>query len=251
MYPADCICFCSDWFASTTRDDKLYFIEAYFEDIEARLNRLYTIVEQGLLEEALILACCYLNGFTLDRFGLPKGGDDTKLFTQFLRQYDGESKVFDKVCLIEITHRSENDPFAPKALNQHNVVVAAILGKYGPGASVDNDPSEADLLQLLSGIPKLDGENLRLNLWRYTYSAVLYRRWRNTGVHEGRIGNRTDVASGKKIYPAGENGEGVYYDSFDRLTFSSTFVMATLQNAFTSLKEECVRDAVFPQEITR
>lgn len=232
----------------TDRDAKLEFIDAYFGDIDARLHRLDTIAAQELLEEAIILACCYLNGLARDRFALPGSRDDTKIFTDFVRRYGGHPEIFGKISRREITHRSANDPFPPKQLHQHETVITAILARFGDSTKVTEDPTDTELLEVLSGIPRLDFNNLQLNLWRYTYGAVLYRRWRNSGVHQGQVGNRTNL-EGEKVYPKGDDGADVYYDTFGQLTFSAEFLLEILRTAARSLREECMQNALFPHEL--
>jgi hypothetical protein len=220
-----------------TQDNRPGNIELYFDNIEARLALLDTTVAHGLVEEAFILTCCYLGGLARERFASSDNRDDMRLFTQLLRQYGSHPEVFEKISRVEITHRSIKTPFAPKALQQHNTVATAILARFGNETGVKNDPTEAELLQILSGIPRLDAENLRANLWRYTYGAVLYRRWRNTGTH---VEVHTGAETSQEVYPSQANGPSVYYDLHERLAFSPTFLMNTLKFTFRTLRTECM-----------
>jgi hypothetical protein len=231
----------------TFQNEKRFLIQAYFDNIEARLERLRRIADQSFTEEALILACCYLNGLAQARFVGVR--DDTKLFTDLLRSYGGHPELFERVSRVEIIHRVNSDPFAPKELHEHAAVSQQIVTRFGDSASVNGDPTEAELLNALAAAPCVDPNNLKVNLWRYTYGAILYRRWRSPGVHAGEIDGAWDVETGQKVFPVGDDGAGSYYNTFGRLTFSATLVMDTLHRAFISIRAECLEKGAFPPEL--
>lgn len=231
----------------STEDDKRSFIEAYFEDVEARIGRVAQIAAQGFTEEALILACCHLSGMAQLRYAGSR--DDAKLFTQLVREYGGHPEVYERVSRREITRWTEKDPFAPKALQEHAAVSVEIGKRFGDEPSVAGDPTEVELIAALQGVPRMDMKNLEVNLWKYTYGAILYRRWRSPGVHRGAIDAPWEVETRRKVFGLGDNGQRAHYDSFDRLTFSETLVMDTLQRVFEALRAECLEKNVFPPEL--
>lgn len=192
---------------------------------EAQLDRLDTIMKQELWEEAAIVSCCYLVGLARNRFASLRSRDDMHLFTLLLRQHSNRSDIFDKISRVEITCRTADDPCSPKALKQHATVTTAILAKFGNEVDTANDPTEADLLQTLSGIPQLDIENLRASLWRYSYGATLYRQWLESGRHPLTLGNYTSPPD-------------VSYNLYNRLTFSAILLIDTLKEIAVSLRTE-------------
>ncbi|MGE0552766.1 MAG: hypothetical protein AB7R55_04995 [Gemmatimonadales bacterium] len=231
----------------SVQNAKRSFIEAYFEDVEARIGRVAQIAAQGFSEEALILACCHLSGMAQLRYA--GGRDDMRLFTRLVRDSGGHGEVYDRVSRREITCWTDKDPFAPKALQEHEAVGAEVAKRFGDEPSVAGDPKEGELLAALKGVPRIDLQNLEANVWRFTYGAILYRRWRSPGVHQGEIDAPWEVESRRKVFRLGDNGERAYYNSFHRLTFSERLVMDTLQRVFEALRAECLEKNVFPPEL--
>lgn len=210
--------------------------ETYVDNLTRRIDHLQTFLTQGYEEETLILACSYLHGLARDRVAVSIGSDDAHRFTQLLRQYGGHSHIFDRVSRTAIVHRTPNDPFAPKALHQHTVVVTAILARFGIDTNVENDPTEAELLDVLSGIPRLNEEHLRATLWRYTLGAVLHRQWQNVG----RSGNSC-LCETKELHGQGEHF-GVRYHEDGYLQWSPFIIVDTMRHILTTLQERGPED---------
>jgi hypothetical protein len=157
--------------------------------------------------------------------------------------------MFERVSRIEITERTEKDPFAARELHDHTRIGREIVALFGASPVSDEDPTEAELLSALAGVPGIDLKNLEANLWRYSYGAVLDRRWRSQGVHEGQINAPWDGQTGIRVFPRGRDGAAVYYNSFGKLTFAGSFVMESLRNTFEGLRTECLRRTAFPFEL--
>jgi hypothetical protein len=225
-----------------TPNNQSSLIEAQCKTTETSLRQLDAMAAQGFPGEAAVLACAYLNGLARDCFASLDERDDMYLFTRLLRQHGRHSELFDRVSRVEITHRSAEDPFAPKTLHQHGIVTTAILAKFGNDADPNNDPTEAELLHLLSGIPRLNLETLRTNVWRYSYGAVLYRHWRNAGTHDAHPEPHTSEGINAETKPPKASGAQVWYDSRHRLVFSLDILTGTLRNVMMSLRDECANE---------
>ena len=60
------------------------FIIAFFDEFEGKISNLYKMISQSYLEEALILACCYIGGLASLRYGL---SNDRENFIKIIYDY--------------------------------------------------------------------------------------------------------------------------------------------------------------------
>jgi hypothetical protein len=181
--------------------DKLFFIQAYFDDLSTRIENLKKLSSgqiegQSFRDEALILCLVYIDGLASSYYG----EDRTKeSFCKALRELSG-NPLYGKLHVKRLLDL-ENDPRWGGA----RVEVEKLAAKR-PGELLD----ETDVANAIrqSGVPRDEREELIKHIWRFSIAATCYEIMRNAAVH--RLGAST-LSFDETIY---EGERGV------RLTFS-------------------------------
>lgn len=224
---------------------KSFFIEAFFEDVGEKVQRVERIANQNMPEEAITLACCYMD--YLASQGFDGRGAHRENFVRFLLTYSSNSEMLRKISRLHVEREGE-------VLNDYVAIRKALEDEFGPEYRRDDDMGETDLIQFLRArVPGLDELNLRSNLRsRFSYAAVLYKEYRNPGVHEGGMAHAYDAETGRPVFlpayePSGKH-KHVYYRGRS-LRFSIQFILHLLSEAHRQLANECMEKTKFPHEL--
>ena len=234
---------------NSDRDAKLGFIRAYLNSFHRKIKRLESILDRGMQEEAITLACCYLGALSSLRY--PSGGDK-KNFARFIINYSPFGAILGKICVARLIERGK-DPAYPQmrgyAISRFEEIREVLRGEAS-GASSPGD--EMDLEGVLSFLSeKLDGldlGNLRSALQNFTIAAILYEDYRVPGVHRGGMARVHDLTTGEPIFARNDNGEQVYYED-GAVRFSIDFIIELLKECLRELQEECERKVKWPHEL--
>jgi len=236
--------------ANENMEAKLDFIETSFRDLEQRLARIRKLVELGYIEEAIILACCAIDSIASERYN--KDYASQKDFIDLISRYSGHQPEFAKISWIFL-YQNGKDPSdttsSGKPLSGYNQIKTALLERYGKEAS--DHHQELDKRGIVEYLKRkklnLDWGNLETNLDKFSYSAVLYEKYRSRGVHKRSIATKWS-AEGKPLFEKNSDGEDIYYDG-NILYFSKEIILEVLGNIIQNLKVECIPQVLFPWEL--
>jgi hypothetical protein len=161
---------------SAPNPDKLFFIQAYFDDLSTRIENLKKLSSgqiegQSFRDEALILCLVYIDGLASNYYG----EDGIKeSFCKALRELSG-NPLFGKLHVRRLLD-PENDPHWEGAKDG-----VEKLASENPGELLD----ETDVANSIrkSGVLEHVQEKLIKNLWRYSIAAICYEMMRNAAVH--------------------------------------------------------------------
>ena len=160
----------------TNEDDlntKLFLIESFFEKLERRTQFLSNLFESGHNEEALLLCCCYIEGFGNWLYGKYR---PTYNFVRVLKEYGEVSKfslILPEFLKTEITEaiRKRNRQVPVEVIN---ILAHADKRLY----------TEDEILALLQSVlNRKECEQIKRHFWRGTLAVFAYRRIRSENVH--------------------------------------------------------------------
>lgn len=158
--------------------DKVFFIEAYFDRMRARVDQLKKL-DAGLLDgesfrdEALILCLVYIDGMASCYYG-EKGTKTKENFCKALRELSGDP-LFGKLHVpYLLSHEFDKHGAGAKP-------AVEALAASKPGQLLD-ETEVADAIPK-SRVEKSDQQSLITNLWRYSVGAICYEVMRNAAVH--------------------------------------------------------------------
>jgi len=228
---------------------KLEFIETSFRDLEQRLKRIRELVQLGYVEEAIILACCAIDSIASIRYS--EDYATQKDFIHLISQYSGHQAEFAKISWIFL-YKNGKDPSETtspgKPLAGYNQIKPALLELYGKESNHHQELDKRGIIDYLKGKKlSLDWHNLEANLDKFSYSAVLYEKYRSRGVHKRSIATKWST-EGKPLFEKNSDGEDIYYDG-NILYFSKEIILEVLENIIQNLKVECIPQVLFPWEL--
>jgi hypothetical protein len=233
----------------TGKKAKLEFIRAFFDDIDQRNLRLQRLSELSFPEEAIILACCYIESLASFRYHKEYAGRQE--FIRIIYEFSGHRTDFDKISWINLykTGKACSSKEAEgKPILGYEQIKAELLGLYGKHCDHRREMNKLALIDYLKsrGL-KLDWMNVEANLDYFSYAAVLYERYRSRGVHRGRIATKWDY-TGRPVFGKSHSGDDVYYDG-NILYFSKEIIFDVLANISRTLRTMCMAEQNFPHEL--
>lgn len=228
------------------------WIDTYFDGIvQPKITNLHKMIDQGFSEEALTLALCYIDAMA--NFDRQKRNDRKITFINTVYDYSNYRRLFSKISKIFLISAGRDPPEkntkSGTSISHFEEIKAALLEKYGR----ENDPlKEMDkdgVIQYLRGkLKTCDWQNLKNNLDRFSYAAVLYERCRSAGVHE--MGFETALHKGQPLFERNKQGDDIYYYG-DILCFSKEIILSALKNVHQNLKSQCLEEAKWPCDLIR
>jgi hypothetical protein len=154
--------------------DKLYFINAYFEELEVKIDRLRTLGIQSMRDEATILCLVYIDHLASGRYfdGTEKNKEN---FCRALRELSGDP-LFSKIhprFLVELA----------SGLKAARPIVPLIESHIS--RNPDRFFEEAEIRQLILSSPLTpETKNAVISgLWKASTAALCYQRLRCPAIH--------------------------------------------------------------------
>lgn len=228
------------------------WIATYFDKIvQPKIDNLNKMVTHGFVEEALVLALCYIDAIA--NFDRPKRNDRKITFINTVYDYSNFKDLFSRISKIFLIRMgrdiSEAKTKSGVSISHFQEVKSALLRKYGRENDHLKEVDKDGVIQYLkTELRTCDWQNLESNLDRFSYAAVLYERWRSAGVHE--MGLETSIHNGQPVIERNGHGDDIYYTN-DILCFSKEIVLSTLTNLHRNLKSECLCKIKWPCEVIR
>lgn len=228
---------------------KKEFIAAFFNDYSRKISNLSKMLEQGFIEEALILACCYICALANHRYGMSNERDN---FIKIIYGYSDNKILFSRISWIDFYKNGKDTSEKNrngKPIANYEDIKSALLKIFDKRSDHHQEMDKNGLIDYLKH-QKLfsDFRNLEANLDNFSYAAVLYEKYRSAGVHEGGMAHSWDVGTGKPLFTRNEQGEDIYYNG-NTLCFSKEIILTTLSRVSNNLKEQCVSAAKWPHEL--
>jgi hypothetical protein len=156
-----------------TPEGKRRFIEAFFDDLQSRINFTRELHKTGHRDEAVLLCGCYIDG--LGNYLYSDSGTHEK-FVRVVCEY-GDAEFLTRIHIRQL--RESLDKMSGKK------AVAALRALDTAFPEVPNELlTEA---QVLDPLKEMDDETrmwLTEQLWRGTLASVAYTRLRSPSVHE-------------------------------------------------------------------
>jgi hypothetical protein len=155
------------------RAAKRYFIDAFFEAMEKLVELASRLNDDGHLQEAMLLVCCYIEG--LGNWLLKDPSSPCRNFCRALERFGGEPVL----SLFIPRFALESFPWKSTSQTIRTETESAL-------SSLERDEA-LDIQELIGRItPTVSPEALtflRENAWRATVAAVVYDRLRSRLVH--------------------------------------------------------------------
>jgi hypothetical protein len=156
------------------RKAKLSAIERFFEKWEQRVGFLLELFASGHEEEALLLACCYIEALGNALYWDARGSNYN--FVRVLKEHSGEERfqhIHPQQLRIGLAEARQ------KRVQKIGNTLDKVLGKFDRKLY-----TEDEILALLSShVDASELEELKQNLWRGTLAAFAYQRIRSEHVH--------------------------------------------------------------------
>lgn len=207
---------------------KKEFIVAFYDEFEKKISNIKQIIEQSFIQEALILACCYIGALANFRYGISKERDG---FVKVIYEYSSYKNLYSKISWIYFYKTGKNPSEKDKKgkpISNYEEIKVALLKIYGKKSNHHQEMDKNGVINYLKNqISNLALNNLETNLDMFSYAAVLYEKYRCAGVHVGSIATSWDVETGDPLFERNDQGEDIYY-SENTLCFSKEIILATL-----------------------
>ena len=228
---------------------KKTIIAAVFNKFAKKISNLHKMLEQGFIEEALILACCYISALADLRYGTKDNRDN---FIKIIFDYSDFKNLFSKISWINF-YKKGKDPLGKsktgKPISRYEDIKSSLLKIYDKKSDHYQEMYKSGVINYLKQqLSNLDLQNLEVNLDKFSYAAVLYEEYRSAGVHKGSMAHSWDAETGKPLFDRNEKGEDIYYDG-NILCFSKEIILATLKNVHHNLEDKCISVTKWPHEL--
>lgn len=225
-------------------DAKKKFIEAFFSDFGDKIARIKKMMSLGFVEEALILACCYISALANFRYNRKADRDN---FVKAIYEYSRQKDLFAKISWIDFYKKGKDGK--GNRISNYETIKTALLKKYEKKCDHRQEMDKDGIIDYLkSELENLDFCNLEANMDKFSYAAVLYKEYRCAGVHEGSMANTWDAKTGKPSFEKSIDGDAIYY-SGNTLCFSKEIIIAVLENIHGNLRSKCIGEIKWPNEL--
>jgi len=228
---------------------KKEFVVTFFNNYSKKNSSLHRMLDQGFIEEALILACCYICALANHRYGMSNERDN---FIKIIYEHSDNKNLFSKISWIDF-YKNGKDPIERikkgKPIANYKNIKAALLKIFDKKSDHHQEMDKNGLIDHLKDQkPSIDFRNSEANLDNFSYAAVLYEKYRSAGVHEGGMAHSWDAETGKPLFIRNEQGEDIYYNG-NTLCFSKEIILTTLKNVHHNLKKQCLSAIKWPHEL--
>lgn len=177
------------------RRAKLRLIKASFEDMKQRIAFLVKLNRTGHKKEALLLCCCYIEGFGNNLYWPDE--QSTWNFVRILKEYGGEEVLW-HIHAMQLWIGL--DEARSKQVRKIGEKLRPLLEK-----AKGRLYTEEEIVTLAeAALPADDLNTLKRNLWRGTLAALAYNRIRSRLVHKLSGGDITfdeTTFKGKPVPP--------------------------------------------------
>lgn len=161
-------------------DRKAFLIEAYFDDLEDRIDFLNQLNGDGRVDEALMLCCCYIEAIGSRRYH--QSERKGKNFAKILEE-GSKNDLFSMVHPSKLLQVLKNKKLFKNTIEKIEPIIIA----YGKSLQTQGDI----LADLHSVLAPEQGAWFEDNLFKGTISAVTYDLVRNELVHDVSAGTVT------------------------------------------------------------
>ena len=159
------------------RQAKINFIRAFFNGLDTKTVFLDELFKTGHRDEARVLCSCYIDWLASALYW-PEERNNFN-FVRILKEHGGE-EIF-----IYIHPKMLKDTFL-KLIKRKNKKWTTIYKKISPALQQPQGKlyAEQEIIDLLSPlVTNSEMENIRKEIWRGTFAAIVYERFRNPSVH--------------------------------------------------------------------
>jgi hypothetical protein len=168
---------------STISDDKkrrfiIDSIPVFFDDFDKKIRYLEELYNDGHRDEARVLCACYID-YIASGLYWPVEQNNVN-YVKVLKEHGGKE-------IFSYIHPKMLDKELHKLAKKRRKKWAIIYAKVSPGLQgalgrLYGEPETINLLATLLSASEL--ENTKREIWRGTFAAIVYDRFRNPAVHE-------------------------------------------------------------------
>lgn len=210
-------------------------IVALFNYYSKKIANLYKILDHGFVEEALILAFCYICALANLRYK----ANERDNFIKIIYEYSENKDLFSKISWIYFykkgkEHSEKNNAGIP--ISHYEDIKRSLLKIYYKKSDHHKEMDKNRMIDYLKQqLTNLDMRNLEANLDKFSYAAVLYEKYRSAGVHEGGMAHSWNE-TGEPLFNKNVQGEDIYYNG-NILCFSKEIIFDILKIIHNNLKK--------------
>lgn len=156
------------------RQAKLDFIKAFFKNLETKIDFLDELHKSRRRDEAKVLCSCYIDALASNLYW-PKEQNNFN-FVRILKEYSGED-IFSYIH-PKMLENSLSKKRGRKWVRIRDKISSALQESRGQFYS------ESEIIEILSPlVNNFELENIKKELWRGTFAAIVYNEIRIPSVH--------------------------------------------------------------------
>lgn len=171
---------------------KMSFIGVYFDDLDAKINYLDELYETGHRDEARVLCSCYIDWFASALYWPWSEKKNNFYFVKILKEHGGD-EIFLRIhpqMLEDALREKANGPKWTAICNKTSAALQHARGR------LYNEQEIIDLLSSLLNNTEID--DVKKELWRGTFAAIVYLKIRIPSVHG--LGTPDEIFFDNTIY---------------------------------------------------
>ncbi|MHB8883265.1 MAG: hypothetical protein ACYC69_17370 [Thermodesulfovibrionales bacterium] len=230
-------------------DSKQELIRAFFDEFSSKICKVQQLGEQAFIEEALILALCYISALAGYRYGRSSERDK---FVKILFEYSDNKNAFKKISWFDFYKNGKDTSEkskSGKAIANYHEIKATLVNKFAKASDHRQEMIKEDIIIYLQNENNtLNYRSIEACLDKFSYAAVLYEHYRCAGVHEGSMAVIWDAMSGMPLFEKNEYGDDIYY-SGNILCFSRQIIMSSLESICRNLRKACLDAGKWPHAL--
>lgn len=226
-------------------NDKKFFIEMYFKDLEESISKTESLLgQEKYYLEAILILSCYIGSFSSSRY--PAIDYDSEKYKKVVLEYSGMKDLYELIDIFffyQWPRSAFKDHEKYKKLKNYDEIENILKKKYGDDNKVKENNryiSQTEFIDCILAEPfaGLDEENIKKYLPLFSLCEMLYRFVRCSAVHNLSF---PFVNKSQK-----DDGSIVYRDNHK---ITGELLLQTVKNILNNMKSECISKLKYPEQL--
>jgi hypothetical protein len=203
-----------------TSTDKTFYMTAFFEEFEEKINRLKILNDADFEDEAKTLCLVYIDRLASGKYFDGQDGNSKKNFCRALRELSSD-QFFSAIHPNKLLETVQNSRFKAKFTQPVKLFIQNHVGCF---LIVDEIRQEFQKYSL----SQEETDSFFNELWRASVAAICYERVRNSAIHDP-AGSNMNLSFSETSF----EGKQETSVTFERL-------YGALRSVFTAVKEDSI-----------